>query len=129
MAKQEPKLVVFLVCFVMLVFVSGVFAQEAKPQVAGHCEGDIAKFCGDVKPGEGQITRCLEKNKEQLSPECKTHIAQMKEAIKGVHKDCEDDITMFCAGVKPGEGRIWKCLKKHKAKLSSKCQEAITKKK
>lgn len=124
---MKRLLVVFLVCFVMLVLVSGAFAQQAKPQEAKPCAGDIAKFCGDVKPGDGLITKCLKKNKDQLSPECKTHIVKVEKALKEVHKACEDDITMFCAGVQPGAGRVLKCLKEHKAELSSKCQEGITK--
>jgi len=134
---MKRLLVVFVVCFAMLVLVSGAFAQqakpqkakpqEAKPQEAKPCAGDVAKFCGDVKPGEGRIAKCLKENKDQLSPECKAHVAKVKETLKEVHKACEDDVTMFCAGVQPGEGRILKCLKEHKAELSSKCQEGITK--
>jgi hypothetical protein len=128
--------VVFMVCLVALVLASGAFAeqakpqakpQEAKPEVAKPCAGDVAKFCKDVKPGEGRIAKCLKENKEKLSPECTAHVAKVKEALKEVHAACEDDITMFCAGVQPGEGRIAKCLKEHKAELSSKCQEGITK--
>ena len=119
---MKRLLVVFVVFFAMLVLVSGAFAQEGRP-----CAGDVAKFCGDVKPGEGRIGKCLKANKDQLSPECKAHVAKVKEKLKEVSKACEDDITMFCAGVQPGEGRIAKCLKEHKAELSSECQEGIAK--
>jgi hypothetical protein len=119
---MKRLLLVFPVCFVMLVLVSGAFAQQAKP-----CAGDIAKFCGDVKPGEGQITKCLKKNKDQLSPDCKTQIVKAEKALKEVHRACEDDVTMFCAGVKPGAGRVLNCLKEHEAELSSKCQDSLTK--
>jgi hypothetical protein len=106
----------------MLVLASGAFSQEEKP-----CAGDVAKFCGDVKPGEGRIAKCLKQHKDELSPACKMHLAQVKEAIKETHKACEDDITMFCPGVQPGEGRILNCLKEHKSELSSKCKEHIIK--
>jgi len=119
-------LVVLLVCLVTLALMSVAVAEQAKPQ-AKPCAGDVAKFCKDVKPGEGRIAKCLKDNKDQLSPECKAHVAKVKEALKEVHAACEDDITMFCAGVQPGEGRIVKCLKEHKAELSSKCQEGIMK--
>ena len=115
-------LVVLLVCFVALVFVSGAFAQEGRP-----CAGDVAKFCGDVKSGEGRLIKCLKEKKDQLSPECKAHVAKVKDKLKEVHKACEDDLTMFCAGVEPGEGRIMKCMREHKAELSSKCKAGIAK--
>ena len=35
---------------------------------------------------------------------------------------CKEDIKKFCADVKPGEGRIAKCLKEHKAELSTECK-------
>jgi len=66
---MKRLLIAFLVCFGMLVLVSGAFAQEAKPQAAKPCAGDVSKFCGDVKPGEGRIAKCLKENKDKLSPE------------------------------------------------------------
>jgi len=101
----------------MLVMASGAFAQEAKP-----CAEDIAKFCGNVPPGEGRIAVCLKQNEAQLSPVCKQHLVQVKEALKEAHQACEDDIAMFCGGVKPGGGRVVECLKANKDHLSRKCK-------
>ncbi len=41
-------------------------------------------------------------------------------ASKGVLA-CHDDIENFCKSVKPGEGRLGKCLKKNEKKLSKAC--------
>lgn len=42
-------------------------------------------------------------------------------ASKGV-KACHLDVEKFCAGVKPGEGRLGACLKKNEKKLSKSCR-------
>lgn len=42
-------------------------------------------------------------------------------ASKGVQA-CHDDIERWCAGVKPGEGRLGRCLKKSSKKLSKACR-------
>ncbi len=113
--------VVFLVFFVMFVMASGAFAQEVKP-----CTGDIAKFCGNVKPGEGRMARCLKKNEAQLSPVCKMHVKQVEEAVKKeVDQACVNEIKAFCGGLKAGEGRVVDCLKAQKAHLSPKCKAKV----
>ena len=115
--NMKRVLVVSMICLVMLVIASGAFGQEAKP-----CAGDVAKFCGNVKPGEGRMAGCLKQNEAQLSPACKMHLMQMKEVLKEADKACEDDIAMYCGGVKPGDGQIMKCLKANKSHLSRRCK-------
>jgi hypothetical protein len=34
------------------------------------CADDLDKFCKDVQPGNGNIARCLEEHKSELSPGC-----------------------------------------------------------
>jgi len=40
---------------------------------------------------------------------------------------CKDDVEKHCKDVKPGGGRILRCLKEHEADLSAGCKEARTK--
>ena len=40
------------------------------------CEADAAKFCKDVKPGQGRLRDCLKANEASLSAECKEHVAK-----------------------------------------------------
>jgi len=114
--EMRRLFVLLLSCALLLMVASAAFAQE-RP-----CAGDVAKFCGNVQQGEGRIAKCLKQNEAQLSPGCKMHLVQVKEALKEAHQACEDDITMFCGGVQPGEGRIMQCLKANKSHLSRKCK-------
>ncbi len=38
---------------------------------------------------------------------------------------CKEDVAKFCKDVRPGGGRIAKCLKKHESELSVSCREKI----
>ncbi|GIL17366.1 MAG: hypothetical protein BroJett040_11170 [Oligoflexia bacterium] len=99
-----------------VLFVSGLaFAQ-------GPCHDDIQKFCKDVQPGEGRMAKCMKDNKDKFSKACQDHMAQMKEAVKEGKEACYEDIKKLCADVKPGGGRIIKCLNENKDKLSDTCK-------
>ncbi len=111
------KVSVSLICAAILVIASVTFAQEGGP-----CAGDIAKFCGNVKPGEGRIAGCLTQNEAQISMACKMHLAWVKDAVKKAHRVCEDDIMMYCVVVHPGEGKVMQCLRANKSHLSSECR-------
>ncbi len=36
------------------------------------CGGDAQRLCGNIKPGSGNILKCLKQNESSLSPDCKT---------------------------------------------------------
>jgi aminoglycoside phosphotransferase family enzyme len=38
--------------------------------VANECHDDLMAFCSAVKPGEGRLLDCLEKNKTKVSGRC-----------------------------------------------------------
>ena len=98
---------------------TAAFAQK-KP-----CAGDGEKFCQGIQPGGGRIANCLAQHKDELSPGCKARVQEVALQLKGVQNGCEDDIMIFCPGVKPGGGRIAKCLKEHQAELSAECKARI----
>lgn len=45
-------------------------AVTALTYVANECRDDLEKYCSTVKPGEGRILNCLEKNKGKISKRC-----------------------------------------------------------
>ena len=42
------------------------------------CQGDIAKLCGDTRPGEGRISACLASNKASVSQSCVEAIEKLQ---------------------------------------------------
>jgi hypothetical protein len=122
MAMLKQMLMVFTVALLSI----GVAAAADIPAAKGPCADDVAKYCKDVKPGDGRIARCLKENEKQLSPACKSSIEESKKRIKDAHQACEADAQKFCKDVKPGQGRIVKCLREHEKDLSPQCKAKMT---
>jgi hypothetical protein len=54
-------------------------ADDVMQNVGKACKGDGARLCPDMKPGSVEYIQCIKQNKEQLSPNCKDAVRQMKE--------------------------------------------------
>jgi hypothetical protein len=67
----------------------------------------------------------MKEHENDLSAACKEHIAQMKQGKKEIHEACQDDAMKLCKDVKPGGGRIARCLKEHREELSPGCREKL----
>jgi hypothetical protein len=46
-------------------------AVEAMSYAANECRDDLQTYCSDIKPGEGRLLQCLDKNKDRISARCK----------------------------------------------------------
>ncbi len=104
----------------------GLAAAPAKAaQGEGPCADDVQKFCKDFQPGGGRIAKCLKEHEKDLSHACKQQIAEVKEQEHQFRDACEDDVMRLCAGVKPGGGRIIRCLKERESELSPECREKM----
>ena len=115
-----------LVVAALFCFISSVsFAQMGGGK--GACRADEQKFCKDVQPGHGNIARCMKQHEAELSPACKEQITEVKEKAEECEKECKIDAEKFCKDVKPGQGRIVRCLKQHKAELSPGCRACFKK--
>lgn len=101
-------------------------AFAAAGAAQGPCTDDAAKFCGDVQSGGGRLfMKCMREHENELSPACKERIAEMKKGLQEFREACQDDTLKFCKDMKPGGGRVVKCLKEHENELSSECKARL----
>jgi hypothetical protein len=49
-------------------------AIAALTYVANECRDDLKAYCSSVKPGEGRLLNCIDKNKDKISERCKQAI-------------------------------------------------------
>lgn len=64
----------------------------------GSWTGDIQKYCPSVKPGGGEVARCLSQHKDELSNGCKSRLSALTEQVKEADQTCQDDIML-----------VWRC--------------------
>ncbi len=101
-----------------LVLSGGAAAQDV-------CRADVEKLCAGIPPGGGRISACLRANQGKLSEGCRTELASITRKVKEVGDACADDIASWCAGVKPGQGAILRCLQDNRATLTPSCQDVL----
>ncbi len=53
-------------------------AVNALAYMAGECRDDLKNYCSDVKPGEGRLLNCLDRNGARLSVRCKQAMTDVK---------------------------------------------------
>ena len=93
---------------------------NAKP-----CADDVANFCKGVQPGQGHLAQCLKQHSNELSPACKDDLKIKKEKFQDFVQACKADEEKLCSDIKPGRGRIVRCLKQHESELSAECKERV----
>jgi hypothetical protein len=89
------------------------------------CAREIATYCKGVKPGGGRLLNCLKEHKKDLSATCVKKVSTVDKKVKEAQEACSEDIGKFCKDVRPGEGRIIRCLREHAQEISSGCSEKI----
>ena len=103
----------------MIMSFSSLFADFTK----GACKEDAIKYCGD-KIGVDR-GKCMNENFEKLSVACKANKELFEEKVKNLSKSCKEDIQKYCSDLKPGEGKIMKCLRENETNLTLECKNAI----
>ena len=96
----------------------------AIPAVAADhpCKADVEKFCAGLQPGQGRILQCLAQHEADLSAGCKQKRDSFREQMEEIRAACEADVRKFCSDVRPGDGRIVRCLQQHANELSDPCK-------
>jgi hypothetical protein len=49
-------------------------AVTALTYLANECREDLKAYCSDIKPGEGRLIQCIDRNKKKISGRCKQAI-------------------------------------------------------
>jgi hypothetical protein len=114
---------IVLASLLLLLFCCPAFAEPG--EFHSDCKADVKQFCKGVQPGQGKIIACLESHKLELSSACREKIGKAENKVKVYRDSCMEDVQKYCAGVKPGEGRIMACLAGRERDLSPACKEQI----
>jgi len=110
------------VSLVFVLFAAGLAADAgAQQRREGPCAADVKRFCGDVKPGQGAIAKCMKAHEAELSPACREGMKARAEKAERVREECKADAEKFCKGIAPGGGRILSCLKSRQQELQPAC--------
>lgn len=113
-------------CLLIITAVSMMSAAQAEEKEnPGACRADVQKLCKGVHPGGGRIAACLKQHESEISPGCKENMAKAREEVKELAEACKADAETVCKGVKPGQGRVMRCLAEHKDKVSSACNAKL----
>lgn len=112
-----------LIPMLATLFLGLATVQDVRAEQMHPCVEDIEKFCKDVKPCEGHIVGCLKDHEGDLSAECRRKVEELNKKIEDLRGHCAGDIENFCKGIKPGGGRVAKCLREHNKELSEQCRE------
>ena len=108
--------------------------QQGVEKVRSACGDDVAKYCGQVTPGGGNLLLCMQAHEDKLSPKCDYALF---EASRNLHRAldrlemaadaCSLDAEKHCSNVEPGGGGILRCLAANQSQLGKACRRVIDK--
>ena len=100
-------------------------ALTAQAQVAGPCAETIAKYCGDVTPGQGRVMKCLNDHRDDQSIACKDWIADQEKSLKELNTACYEEISKLCSYASSDSIRIFRCLEDNYVGLKLDCRNKL----
>ena len=106
---------------------------EGMQRVVSACGSDIQTHCKGIRPGNGNILACMNKNSQSISTACRATvndvfalIAARREAQASVFKVCQPEARRLCKDYKPGSGRVLRCLLGARQQVANVCRRALT---
>jgi hypothetical protein len=89
-------------------------AQDANAAMTA-CRGDARSLCRGVRPGDGRVGACLEKQKDKLSPTCAA-------ALDQANDPCAKELRQRCeAAGNTSPAALGKCMRERAVELSPEC--------
>ena len=65
-------------CFICAAALSASAMAKDGSDPFAACHQDMQRLCGEVKPGEGRIIKCMMDNEARASPACAALIAEKR---------------------------------------------------
>jgi Cysteine rich repeat len=108
----------------ILVTVVTTSSRAASTEILS-CMEEIENYCKVVQPGAGRIIQCLDVQGKELTPVCREKVDKALARFEEAKNICAEDIRKYCSEVKPGEGRVLKCMKAQKELISPACRKEV----
>ena len=94
-------------------------------QLGVACSGAVWQYCQGVPQGQGRVLACVSARWNELSSTCRDAVAAAGEKIERFKAACGGDAERLCAGIPPGGGTVFACLKLYEDSVSSACRDAM----
>jgi hypothetical protein len=101
--------------------------QRRATEFNADCAADVYRFCPGTQAGAGRILACLSTHagRRELASNCEDAVVTALEKLEEFSVGCANDAAALCAGVQPGGGRLFVCLRAQSDRLSSRCKRAV----
>ncbi|MGE3608245.1 MAG: hypothetical protein AB7I27_01560 [Bacteriovoracaceae bacterium] len=101
-----------------------VVENEFNKSKANPCYRDLMRHCRpNISPSEQRD--CLELNSRELSMACTNYRKQEEKKLDQMVNVCEQDRLKLCPKAPFQDGKILKCLKQNKTKVSAECKKFL----
>ena len=123
--KDSNTAVSAMMALTIAVLMTLLLVIPVAAQITGPCAADFAKYCGDVVPGAGRLSRCYEQQKSNLSPACIAWAESVKANYASLKTACASEIDASCDFVRGDPIELMNCLQGNYIDLSGNCRTTL----